>query len=280
MKHLFSIVLVLISYISNAQNLTKGILTYGVIKPYSPYYFDSLKLVSGAVEGMTGKDSIVVLMLNAFTIDRYSFPVKSYKSYNVKTRQIVFFDSSAVHNHSNAFFNTLSLNSDSIKSELDLIPKRFAEIERLKIQNDSLRIVNQAQKEIQNIKRQGLGILDWSVFSQEYSDFSGVYISYINTSKKTIKYIWVYVQAYNAVNDPVKPFYGTGLLGSGKGVGPIEPGDKGSYEFESIWYSNTLDHCKLKSIKVQYMDGSFKTFNSPNSITLSEETLEYINKLQ
>ena len=44
-----------------------------------------------------------------------------------------------------------------------------------------------------------------------------------------------------------------------KGVGPIEYRDQGTYTFENIRYTKVFDYGTLRSIKVQYMDGSFKT---------------------
>jgi hypothetical protein len=41
--------------------------------------------------------------------------------------------------------------------------------------------------------------------------------------------------------------------------GPIKPDENGSYNFKYTWFTDLVQRVKITQIKVQYMDGSFKT---------------------
>ncbi|MCM1081832.1 MAG: hypothetical protein NC343_08810, partial [Muribaculum sp.] len=92
----------------------------------------------------------------------------------------------------------------------------------------------------------------------EYTDGTGMDFSICNTSNKTIKYITFNFIGYNAVNDPVSS-YGKTLI-SRRGIGPIAPGEQASYSFEYVWFTDIVDHSRLRSIVVQYTNGTSRTF--------------------
>jgi|GEM_PF-3085989 len=97
-------------------------------------------------------------------------------------------------------------------------------------------------------------LFDYKVTGENYS--IGFDISVVNLTKsaKTIKYIYFTVTATNAVDDKI----GTRTV---RGIGPIKPGDIGSYNFEDTFYSKTAEYLSLDAIKIQYMDGTIKLLN-------------------
>lgn len=103
------------------------------------------------------------------------------------------------------------------------------------------------------MRKQGIAITDFSVDGGDYS--TNISISVYNTSKKTIKYLSITFRAFNAVDDAI----GTKTV---RGVGPIYPNESGSYDFESVFFSKVLDHVKIVSMTIEYMDQTKKVFNT------------------
>jgi len=99
-----------------------------------------------------------------------------------------------------------------VKDSVRTIAQKYSE-------KSSIEIIKKAESKIALYKKRGKenGILikKSQVFDQsEYTEGTGYEFSFINTSKKTIKYIWVTVKGINAVNDAVssKTLKGVGLL--------------------------------------------------------------------
>lgn len=124
-------------------------------------------------------------------------------------------------------------------------------------------------------KKAGLALIKSSIFdTSDYTDGTGYSVEVLNTSKKTIKYITFNVVGYNSVNDPVKSGRGKGASLSLRGVGPIEPDDPASYSWEYAWFTDLVQSHKLKSITVQYMDGSKKVYTDMKSIQVPKSWLK------
>jgi len=139
---------------------------------------------------------------------------------------------------------------------LDLSRKKLGDLKEKKQQ-----VVNK-YKQI-GIKN-GILIKKSNVFDQsEYTDGTGYAFTPINTSKKTIKYIWVTIKGINPVNDVV----GSKTV---KCIGPLEPNNEAEYSFDYTWYTDTVETCKITSIKIQYMDNSIKQIVNAESLILSE----------
>jgi hypothetical protein len=114
----------------------------------------------------------------------------------------------------------------------------------------------------------GLAILNHSIYDEsEYTSGTGFKISLLNTSKKKIKYLWFNIVAYNSVEDPVL-LNGKSLV-TLKAVGPIDSFEKGDYSFDYVWFSDLPQTVKIKSIKVQYFDGTFKTIETISKILMN-----------
>jgi len=107
----------------------------------------------------------------------------------------------------------------------------------------------------------------WSFgYSNEYSKFVDVDITVINPYKKKIKYIWFTLIAFNPVGDPVRH----GINGKSEitvqGVGPIEYAAKGTYNFEDVFYSSVIETMRVKQIKIQFFDGTYKIIANPKDM--------------
>lgn len=132
-----------------------------------------------------------------------------------------------------------------------------------------LKKIGTALNELKGFEKYGLSIISWGVYDQsEYTDGTGFRIRFYNPTKKTIKYITINLVGYNAVDDAVSS-RGKYTL-SPKCVGPIEPDDAGSYDFEYLWFTDLVEYAKIKSIVVQYTNGTSKTISNISTIEWSE----------
>ena len=140
---------------------------------------------------------------------------------------------------------------------------------------DSLEVLR--QKKLQEYSKRcelkGLGVFDCKAFdASEYTDGTGMEMTFYNPTKKIIKYVHATVVGYNAVNDPV--------IESGKTshtlkcIGPIDPGDSGTYNFEYVWFTDVVETAKLTLIKVQYMDGTEKIISKPSEVIIPQELIK------
>jgi hypothetical protein len=93
-----------------------------------------------------------------------------------------------------------------------------------------------------------------------------------NVSKKRIKYVTFKLQPLNSVEDPVE------YEKSFKGIGFIEPGSEGVWNFESAWFSDVIETLLLKNITLVYEDGSSKLITKIGEIRIDndEDLLESI----
>ena len=124
--------------------------------------------------------------------------------------------------------------------------------------------MEKAKKLFEKCKSNGIAIIDYSLFDEsEYTNGTGYRISFFNTSKKTIKYVWLTLSGYN----PVKDLVATKTV---KCVGPIEYDTNGEYTFNYVWNTDLVETVKLANIKIQYMDGTFKTAPAPKQSFLSD----------
>lgn len=126
-------------------------------------------------------------------------------------------------------------------------------------------------KELDKLQKRGLIVKEaYSYKMNHLTDATGVNFDIINTSNKVIKYITFNFTGYNAVNDPVR--YLGKAINTQKGIGPIEPYESANYTFKYVWYSDAVDYIKLRSIIVQYMDGSTKTYTG-DALTIVDKDI-------
>lgn len=114
-----------------------------------------------------------------------------------------------------------------------------------------------------------LAVTDFGVTGESYS--MGFDITFLNLSRKTIKYIFITVTATNPVDDKV----GTKIV---RGIGPIKPNDTGSYNFQNTFYSSTAEYLSLDNIKIQYMDGTIKLLNKSQIKSIRSTDWEEVGK--
>lgn len=84
----------------------------------------------------------------------------------------------------------------------------------------------------------------------------GLQLTFKNMSEKTIKYIYFYFFAYNAVGD-VQECSTTGKVKAClKYTGPLEPEKVARNTWDCVWYNSTISTCTLSEVEIEYMDGS------------------------
>jgi hypothetical protein len=149
----------------------------------------------------------------------------------------------------------------------NIISQKIQE-EKEKREVDSLR--KELDKSLATFRSKNYVLWNWS-WSSKYSSFANVDITVINPYKQKIKYLWFTFTATNPVGDPVKD----GITGKAeitvRGIGPIEYSAKGSYTFEDVFYSKVIETIKIKQIKIQFFDGSFKVISNPVSLEQEDE---------
>lgn len=157
-------------------------------------------------------------------------------------------------------------------SELDSIKSKASYAADVIYRND----LKKAFAFLDNTKTKGLAVLNWSYYDEsEYTSGTSAKIEVYNPAKKTIKYIWFSFVGYNAVGDVVSSKGQT--IRTMKAVGPIKEKETGSYEFSYVWFSDLVQTAKLKAIKIQYMDGTFKLVPIPSSIILPKNLYNILN---
>lgn len=115
---------------------------------------------------------------------------------------------------------------------------------------DSLKLIEAYKDSIQIIKK----------YVSEPNSAGGVdlHIIWKNKTKRVIKYARFEVGAINAVNDEV---YSDISIYPGsqwvKVTGPVKPNQVNGYGtyWSCVWYNHTIKRCKIKSVKLEFMDG-------------------------
>lgn len=154
-----------------------------------------------------------------------------------------------------------------------------SDLNRVELEIENIKLKLDVYKFIDLCRPKGLVVISNSVFNEsEYTDGKSFSFEVINLSKKKIKYITFNVIGYNAVDDKVidRGKY----LKSIKGVGPINYDDKAYYSFKYVWLTDLVEYTKVVNIKIEYMDGSSKIIDNPNSVTLSLEQYMLYNDVK
>ena len=99
------------------------------------------------------------------------------------------------------------------------------------------------------------------------------YVSLYNASEKEIKYITVYLAAYNAVNDCLPSAKNSCYT---KITGPVKPNDIVYHYSEALWGDPTVNDIGIRGIKVEFMDGTTESIPAENLVlTASKESIYY-----
>ncbi len=91
------------------------------------------------------------------------------------------------------------------------------------------------------------------------------FFTFFNSSKKTIKYVDFYFSMFNAVGDRCYLKYERSYIGNVRGVGPVEPFESGSWNWDRATHYTSGDAYEMRIVKlvITYMDRTTKTI--PNS---------------
>lgn len=120
-----------------------------------------------------------------------------------------------------------------------------------------------AQARAAKIRTQGVALISARITS-DGKGAKGVEFKALNASNKTAKYIIMEVVGYNSVDDPI---WSNGYLKRCRGIGPIEPGDTGTWDFNDIWErGDLLSSFEIKSLTIQFTDGSSKKVKLPEEL--------------
>ena len=94
------------------------------------------------------------------------------------------------------------------------------------------------------------------------------FFTFFNSSKKTIKYIDFYFSVYNAVGDKCYLKYERSYVGNVRGVGPVEPFEAGSWNWDRATHYTSGDASEMRVVKVviTYMDKTVKTLTGNSLI--------------
>ncbi len=82
-----------------------------------------------------------------------------------------------------------------------------------------------------------------------------VYESFSNLTNKTLKYVYLTIEAYNAVGDKQKGSVRRKYKSRLAITGPILPGGHDSGRFANVWYNGTIICLKLVSVEVVFING-------------------------
>lgn len=203
------------------------------------------------------------------------------------------------HDTSLAFYNVIYQGSAYIIDTVDVYTFKHVYKELInmsKYQKDSLYLATvhndsvltaaidilreeYVNKEIREAEKHGVYITDCGLFDvSEYTDGTGYSFNVFNPeNKKTIKYITLKVVAYNPVKDKVYSSKFNSYIVTLKGVGPIKPGEGGTYAWDYVWFSDLPETSKILSITIQYMDNSVKTITDASKVILSDEAKKAYN---
>lgn len=113
-------------------------------------------------------------------------------------------------------------------------------------------------------KKKGILFYNYNDYKMsEYTESKGFTCKLINVSGKTIKYITFNVSGYNAVGDAVTDIKHRKVIPL-KGIGPIPPLGISSYDFDYVWFNDLVDWASVRSIKLDFTDGTSSTIKEPN----------------
>lgn len=94
------------------------------------------------------------------------------------------------------------------------------------------------------------------------------FFTFFNSSKKTIKYIDFYFSVYNAVGDKCYLKFERSYVGNVRGVGPVEPFEAGSWNWDRATHYTSGDASEMRVVKVviTYIDNTIKTLTGNSLI--------------
>ena len=152
-------------------------------------------------------------------------------------------------------YGKFDLDGDSSLNDIEI--KKYSEYKADSIVNAAMN--GSSNENVQTIFKDSIQVI--KKYTSEPNSAGGVDLNIIwkNKSKRTVKYATFEVSAINAVNDEV--FSEIGVYNSPKYVkvtGPVKPNQVNGYGtyWECLWYNFTIQKCKIRSVELEYMDGT------------------------
>lgn len=210
---------------------------------------------------------IIIGGVTSCSYSQYSTPRDFYEIYYNNQKYFIERESLATHDLAFSKIKEMSVTSS------DAFRKSAIRIAGLLYEKDS----RQLTKFLNSTKSKGVAILNWQFYDEsEYTSGTSVKISVYNPTQKTIKYIWFTFGGYNAVGDKIVDRKRGGNI-TMQGIGPIKPGENGSYKYDYVWFTDLVQTAKVLSLKVQYMDGTIVTVSNPKEIILPKNLYELLS---
>ncbi len=168
--------------------------------------------------------------------------------------------------------NLVDIRFNAVSYPLSLENPDFTDEELIQIVDERIKI--QAQKDLIKFNNKcsslGLMISNYYVYDEsDYTEGTSFSVQVYNPTAKTIKYIWLDIVGYDAVDEKV--IEKGASKKSVKCIGPIEPEGFSTYQFDYVWFTDIVDYSKIGTIKVQYMDKSIKTILKGQSVVLTDD---------
>jgi len=247
LKRLLTLAFIILAFIVKAQTIdfkspSDTSINFGLIKEYAYLGKDFSDYNSYASKTI---NNIAVVPILAARKGKHG-----YASYEIIYKgKIYFIDAKKVETHPETFNFLLAMDPDKFEKYRDFTIY-FGE-------HTHDQKVSEAIEWVEKTGPSGIAILKRQVYDEsEYTSGTGIEFKFINTSKKTIKYIWFNFTGYNAVDDPVS------TMKTRKGIGPIKHLTEAAYTYEYVWMTDIVEYARLNSIKIQYMDNSIKTLSA------------------
>lgn len=145
--------------------------------------------------------------------------------------------------------------------------------------NEYERQLNSISHFFEKTKKSGIAILNSEIYDHgDYSNGTGFNIEFYNPTKKTIKYVTVQFEGFNAVGDSVKSRNGKIVVL--RGIGPIEPDSFATYKKAYAWSTNIVQRVEIVSVTIEFMDGTKKVVKNPEIITMSKYDYDFLHTVQ
>lgn len=200
---------------------------------------------------------------------------KSYKQISADGEAIIICNDSTIYkiNSNGKIIDCMGVIStteleDEIKSQGEIPKNRLDryDIQYLKaLKNQITEIAQEKERKakVAKYRSQGVALVD-SRFSSDGNGGKGIKFTALNTSTKSAKYIIMEVVGYNSVDDPV---WSDGYLKRCRGIGPIAPGESGTWDFNDIWKNGGIvDSYEIKNLIIEFTDGTTKRVKLPQNL--------------
>ena len=266
MKRTLVIILLIISNYIHAQSdtsLLPGVIlkdievkTYSNAKSVSEYVCNSY-----ATTELKKKDIVIILGTLSCTTENRNYYLGLHKGENV------LIDTADIATDKSKIIDIQKMDSEHYNNYIDLALSIDIFIQK----KDTMDALDELLKK----SKQGLVIIYDKVYDEsEYTEGTGFKVKILNGSKKTIKYVTFNYVGYNGVDDPVSNFGKTML--TLKGIGPIKYDETVTYSDDYAWLTDIVQYSYIKSILVQYMDGTSRSYKNIDAITLSSKSKKYL----